>query len=705
MIRSCLLLILLSGILVAYGAPRTKIACVGNSITYGSGIGNREKNSYPAQLQAILGTDYEVRNFGVSGRTLLSKGDLPYIKTQEYQNVLTYNPDIIFIKLGTNDSKLRNRGHLGEFISDYKALISKFQSLSSHPRIILLTPLPAFTQPDTTGITASVISGRILPMTEQVAYETGLEIIHLYPLFINYEGHVMPDKIHPSAIGAGVIAKRLFESVKQQAAQPEAVKFSCFEDKKSNFYGYECHSFKFQGADCKVVQPKRTTAGAPWIWRARFWGHEPQTDVALLDRGFHLAYCDVADLFGSPEAVNRWNLFYKEMQKAGLSSKVALEGMSRGGLIIYNWAAVNPEKVACVYADAPVLDVKSWPMGNLNGKRSQEDVTRMLAAYGFKDEAEALDYRKNPLDQVKKIAKGGFPMLHVCGDADDVVPVAENTNLFEQGILKNGGKIKVIHKPGIGHHPHSLKDPSKIITFILKATGYAQPFTTIAIPGNEYRSGAGWKEGSDWWANHEEISRILQTKQTDILLIGNSITQGFRGSRSLVTHNPGQASMNSTFPGASWESAGISGDRTENVLFRIQNGNYGKMKPKNVFLTIGVNNLYAGTNTAEETAAGIVACTDALIKEMPDSKITVFCTLPTGLNANSPTRLAVIEIGKFLSKELKSRPVKYVNLYDIFTESNGKLKDGCYSGDGIHLTTKGYEVWCNEIKKVIGSSK
>jgi pimeloyl-ACP methyl ester carboxylesterase len=97
--------------------------------------------------------------------------------------------------------------------------------------------------------------------------------------------------------------------------------------------------------------------------RARFWGHEPQTDIALLEHGFHIVYCDVADLYGSDKAVQRWNSFYKRMVKAGFNKKVALEGMSRGGLIVYNWAAQNPEKVACIYADAPVMDFKSWPMG------------------------------------------------------------------------------------------------------------------------------------------------------------------------------------------------------------------------------------------------------------------------------------------------------------------------------------------------------
>lgn len=680
---------------------KIKVACVGNSITYGAGIVNREKNAYPAQLQAMLGEEYDVRNFGVSGRTLLSRGDLPYVRTQEYQNALAFQPDVVFIKLGTNDSKRQNRVYLSDFVHDYKVLIESFRSLASRPRIILLTPIPAYTEPDTMNITASVIADRIVPMIEQIAYETGVELVHLYPLFSTYEEHIMPDGIHPSSIGAGRIAKRLYEQIKIASQEMDVVKQLNIQGTKSNFYGYVCTDFSFQRIPCKIVEPKKAAVGAPWIWRARFWGHEPQTDVALLDRGFHVVYCDVADLFGAPEAVERWNGFYELLQKGGLHSKAVLEGMSRGGLIVYNWAVSNPKKVACVYADAPVLDLKSWPMGEGTKRPWETETELMMKVYGFADKSEALAYRKNPLDRAKQIAKGGFPMLHVCGDADDVVPVAENTVPFEKAVLANGGKIKVIHKPGVNHHPHSLKNPSEIVDFILKSTGRAFAYTTIPTPGNEYRSGAGWKNGCDWWANQEEISAILQKKHVDLLMIGNSITQGLKGSREIVTYSPGQDAMNKAFMGMTWECAGISGDRTENVLYRILYGNYGVMKPDKVVLTIGVNNLYAGGNDAIETVAGIVACTDALLKEFPGAGIYICCTLPSGKEADGQIRKEIIEIDRILAKELKRKPVKYFCLYDVFVNPDGSLKEDCIGGDYIHLTPHGYEVWCEALKEVV----
>jgi hypothetical protein len=116
-----------------------------------------------------------------------------------------------------------------------------------------------------------------------------------------------------------------------------------FPGKVSEWKGYSCHEFKLDGAACKMVIPKVTAPGRPWIIRARFWGHQPQVDLALLEKGWHLAYCDVSNLFGSPRAVMRWDKFHRAMvQDHGLAKKVALEGMSRGGLIIYNWAKKKP---------------------------------------------------------------------------------------------------------------------------------------------------------------------------------------------------------------------------------------------------------------------------------------------------------------------------------------------------------------------------
>lgn len=448
-----------------------KIACVGNSITYGAGIANREKNAYPQQLQALLGGEYVVKNFGVNGVTLLKKGDYPYWEAGKYQEALSFTPDVVYIKLGTNDSKSQNRIYLDtDFEQDYKELIQSFRERNSKVRIVLLLPVPSFLN-DSTSIWNPVIKDSVIPLIQKVAFDTKSEVIDLYQLFVG-EPALLPDAIHPSALGATRIARRIYENVIQHTAD----KSKGFDRSKiqgiqqNNFYGFVENDFKYKEIPCKIVEPKRIAKGTPWVFRARFFGHEPQTDVALLERGFHIAYCDVADLFGNKEAVERWNNFYQLMLNNGFSKKVVLEGMSRGGLIIYNWAAQNPEKVACVYADAPVLDGTSWPGGKGNGAGSPEDWTRFKEMYAIPSEDAVTNFKGDPIHKIDAIVKGRYPMLHVCGEADVVVPADENTRIFEKKIKEAGGSIKVIYKKGVGHHPHSLQNPTPIVDFILDAT-------------------------------------------------------------------------------------------------------------------------------------------------------------------------------------------------------------------------------------------
>ena len=449
------------------GAEKIRVACVGNSITYGAFINDRDKWSYPAQLQAYLGDGYEVRNFGVNGATLLSKGDNPYIKTREYKQAMEFRPNIVLIKLGTNDSKGQNWQYKDEFLTEYQAFIDAFRALDTHPRIILLTPLRCFT-PENDPINRKIIANDIRPMVEEMAYRNGLEIINMNSVVPDtWDPNLMPDHLHPSAKGAGMMALKIYKHLDINV-EPEAANakepFYKQGAKTFNFHGFTGYEFQNgEGVTCRVVEPRVVAKGRPWLWRARFWDFEPQTDIDMLEHGYHVAYCDVAELFGSPRAVARWDAFYKQMAKAGFSRKMALEGMSRGGLIIYNWAAKNADKVACIYADAPVMDIKQWPM--ISG--SADEKQRMLEAYGFANDDEARAWQANPVNHARAISKGHFPILHLVGDSDDGVTYRNNTKIFEDQMRELGTPIQVYHKPATGHHPHSLACPQLIVDFIL----------------------------------------------------------------------------------------------------------------------------------------------------------------------------------------------------------------------------------------------
>ena len=279
-------------------AEVVKVACVGNSITFGAGVANRVKNAYPTQLQNLLGDRYQVDNFGVSGTTLLDKGDLPYAQTEALQNALAFEPDVVFVMLGTNDSKLQNRIHLGGFQQDYIQLINKFKDKNKKTKVILMLPPPSFGK-DTTAIWNPIIAKEIIPAIQKVAYKTKSGVLDIHQLFVG-RPDLFPDGIHPSSVGATLIAKRLYQSlVQEEGGQLHLVGSEEFKSLgKENFYGYSLTNFEMDRIPCKMVTPKKTATGNPWVLRARFWGHEPQTDLALLERGFHIVYCEVSDLFG-----------------------------------------------------------------------------------------------------------------------------------------------------------------------------------------------------------------------------------------------------------------------------------------------------------------------------------------------------------------------------------------------------------------------
>lgn len=699
---SKILFLLLFVAIAPVAQPKSiKVACVGNSITYGAFIPNRDKNSYPAQLQAYLGKEYDVRNFGVSGSTLLSKGDHPYINTQEYINSQKFQPDIVLIKLGTNDTKPQNWKYKTEFENDYQELINSYKALASHPRIILLTPVRCFLL-DESSINAGHISNSVRPMIEEIAWKNNLEIINMFNLFGDqWQSHIMPDRLHPSSIGAGMMAEKIGNYLKQTVRQCNTGGLQCLKGAKSfNFHGFQGYDFDNEGIPCKIVKPYVEANGKPWVIRARFWGHEPQTDIELLEHGLHIAYCDVSDLYGSDKAIARWDKFYRLMTNNGFNEKVVLEGMSRGGLIIYNWAARNPEKVACIYADAPVMDLKSWPMGKGRSAGSAEDTGKLFAAYGFSNEDEALKWKKNPLDQARQIAETKIPCLHVVGDADRIVPVDENTAIFEKEMKKMNAPITVIHKPGVDHHPHSLNNPQPIVHFILSAIGLYVNECTLPVPGNEYRSGAGWIEGSDWHSVADDIKNTLKNKKLKLLLLGNSITQGWGGNRKSVAHKPGKEALDQALGRDCWESAGISGDRTQNLLWRIRNENYNDCLPDNVIIAIGINNLLSENDTPREVAEGIIEVTREAEKTFPDANIILLGLLPAGKELKSEIRTQCNEIHHILSRHSFTK-ARYTNPTKWFLSANGELRDGLYAGDYVHLTSEGYEVMASGIKKLI----
>jgi hypothetical protein len=174
---------------------------------------------------------------------------------------------------------------------------------------------------------------------------------------------------------------------------------------------------------CVVVVPKKAAPGKPWSWRGYYFDHQPQAEIELLKRGFHIGFI-------LSDAGKQWDAWYKFLtEKHGLSKKPAFVGMSRGGRNAFTWATANPDKVSCIYVDNPGIS-------------------------------------RGSLAKLGELAKNDVPVLHVCGSLD---PILGQTLAVESIYQQLGGRISVMIKDGAGHHPHSLRDPGPIADFMVQS--------------------------------------------------------------------------------------------------------------------------------------------------------------------------------------------------------------------------------------------
>jgi lysophospholipase L1-like esterase/pimeloyl-ACP methyl ester carboxylesterase len=418
------------------GLPGTGAAPADNLYHYHSGISG-----------SVIGDDYAGR-VGMTANlsSFWNSGRLAVVK-----------PDMILILLGANDVGLAL--DLPGAPEQLRTLVQTLYELPGigDPTVFLAQIAPIRISPDTPARVAAfndAVPGIVSGFRMQ---GRDVRLVDMFtPINNNFALNMQPDNLHPNAAGNEVMAQQWYQAVT-----------GGFPGVPSDFHGFELFTFQTNGLSCKVAVPDTVAAGRPWIWRARFWDHEPGPDLALLSNGFHVAYVDVAGLYGAPQALARFDAFYEFLTLSyGFDRRAVLEGMSRGGLVVFNWAAQNTDKVLCIYADAPVCDFKSWPGGYGEGAGSPSDWISLKNAYGFATDLDALNYSGNPVDTVHLLATAGIPLLHVVGDTDAVVPVSENTAIMEMRCEALDGLINVIHKPGVSH-VHGLDDPAPIVDFIL----------------------------------------------------------------------------------------------------------------------------------------------------------------------------------------------------------------------------------------------
>ncbi len=222
--------------------------------------------------------------------------------------------------------------------------------------------------------------------------------------------------------------------------------------------------FTLNGRQSIVVIPDEPLEGNPTVWRTEFFEAFDTVDKALLEKGWHIVYHDVSDMYGSPDSLTMMHEFQDFVTVAlGLSDKPVLFGFSRGGLYAVNYAAEYPDSVGGIYLDAPVQDIRDWPCrDDLIGTFERN---QCMSIYGLTDET--LPYFDgNPIDKAEQIAH--IPLIIVAGLADTTVVWEKNGAITAERVKAAGGHVKTILKENCEHHPHSLDDPTPVVEFIEK---------------------------------------------------------------------------------------------------------------------------------------------------------------------------------------------------------------------------------------------
>ncbi|MBE5914476.1 MAG: hypothetical protein E7274_10535 [Pseudobutyrivibrio ruminis] len=196
---------------------RIRVSCVGDSLTYGSGVlKTRDTDAYPAQLQIKMGTDHLVSNFGLRNATASASGDLPYVESEEYQQSLKSKPDIVVLMLGTNDTKTYN-WNASDYEAGLKELVESYQQLDTKPTVYLMRSPYCYSLDGSDvaeyDIQPAVVADELGGIVEKVAAETGVEVIDLYQL-TEGQDELYTDGIHFNAKGYELIADEVYANLK-----------------------------------------------------------------------------------------------------------------------------------------------------------------------------------------------------------------------------------------------------------------------------------------------------------------------------------------------------------------------------------------------------------------------------------------------------------------------------------------------------------
>ncbi len=240
--------------------------------------------------------------------------------------------------------------------------------------------------------------------------------------------------------------------------------------KYSQWNGYKQIEFEFEGRSATLVFPKEANTSRNWTLKTEYKDAFPETEIALLEKGFHVAYLKNTSRLAPKEDCDAKAAFASYLYKEfNLSEKCVLIGMSCGGAHAVRFAGYYPHLVECMFIDAPVLNYCDFP-----GKIGREDLIKpweneFLKTYPGMTRAKLLDFKHHPINMIDILIENKIPVIMVYGTEDKVVSYNENGALMEEAYKNNQDLIKIMKRENEGHHPHGFPDnPEIIVEFILE---------------------------------------------------------------------------------------------------------------------------------------------------------------------------------------------------------------------------------------------
>jgi len=456
--------------------------------------------------------------------------------------------------------------------------------------------------------------------------------------------------------------------------------------------GFEKEIFSFEGREAWIVKPVKPLAGNPWIWKAYFPDWHTSIDSILLSKGFYLAYINTNEMYGSPAAMQIWDRFYDYLvNQKGFAPKVALEGISRGGLYVYGWAKRNPLNVSCIYGETPLCDFKSWPGGGANGsRRSENDWNVLLNCYGFSEE-EALNYDDNPKDHLQGLAACKVPILHSIGIDDRICPPEENTYPLVNSYIRYGGIAMVFPmtrgKQELEGHHFPIETPEKIADFIF-INSYPVVHPLDAAKYISTRNGL-----------QNSLLKFKKEKKGTVAFLGGSITEN-SGWRDKICKYLKESFPETNF---SFINAGISSTGSTPGAFRLERDVLSKGKVDLLFEEAAVNdrtNFFSGIAQIRGME-GIIRHAK-IVNPFIDIVVMYFASPDNLADYNNSVTPDVIVNHDSVASHYQ------VSAINLAKEVTDRISAGEFSWEydfkDVHPSPFGQEVYFRSIKKLIYNS-